>query len=889
VQSIVWDAVVQRTAPDHVMRLDNESNLRTLGLAIEGHQLQNSAGTGTLQHPPLTRPLLAFVSPLPGARSGIADYAKDLIPALNTWYEVELVVEQDAPVSEAFCGKFVIRTPQEFVANKRRYARVIYQMGNSQFHRHMFSLVAQVPGIVVLHDFFLGDILNSMEHLGCPPFAFKRAAYHAHGYGALLATQSAPYNAQGLIDWPANLGVLECATGLLVHSEHAKSLVYQWAGGELASRTQVLPLPRSAPATSSRQAARVRLGIDEDTFLVCSMGMMGPTKCNDRLIKAWIDSALGARERCLLVFVGEHDSNLYGQTIREMIGASQARAEVRITGWCDTQSYHDYLEAADLAVQLRIHSRGEMSAAVLDCMNYGVPVIANAHGALSELPKNALNLIPDEFTEAELIAALEYWYDNSAARSLMGQAARTEIEQRHRPQHCANAYHFAIENYYAQAESGLDGVIRRIGCLKAFAPDANILLHMAHAIGQTFATVPTDRQFFLDVSAICRDDLRTGIQRVVRALVWALVKSPPRGFRVEPVYLSDAGQSWHYRYARRWTSGLLELPSDWCEDEVVLAHPGDHLFVADLTSGLAIEAHRAGIYATLRRLGVALHFCIFDLLPIRMPEYFPPATGNFVDWLNTVVQVADSAMCISDAVARDLEHWVADRKPMRLTPLKIDFFHLGADIESSVPTRGFGAAVQTTLAMIAGKTSFLMVGTVEPRKGHAQTFHAFEALWAGGHDCHLIIVGKQGWDGQVTGRPTVAETTQRWRNHPEWGRRLHWLQGITDEELNALYQDCDCLIAASEGEGFGLPLIEAAQHGISIIARDIAVFREVAGHAAFYFNCLDPTDLAHEIKRWIALYERNEAPMCTDMTWLTWHQSATMLLEKLGLVRTTTQ
>ena len=54
-----------------------------------------------------------------------------------------------------------------------------------------------------------------------------------------------------------------------------------------------------------------------------------------------------------------------------------------------------------------------------------------------------------------------------------------------------------------------------------------------------------------------------------------------------------------------------------------------------------------------------------------------------------------------------------------------------------------------------------------------------------------------------------------------------WLEGISDEYLDKVYAASTCLIAASEGEGFGLPLIEAAQHKLPIIARDIPVFREV--------------------------------------------------------------
>jgi glycosyltransferase involved in cell wall biosynthesis len=66
---------------------------------------------------------------------------------------------------------------------------------------------------------------------------------------------------------------------------------------------------------------------------------------------------------------------------------------------------------------------------------------------------------------------------------------------------------------------------------------------------------------------------------------------------------------------------------------------------------------------------------------------------------------------------------------------------------------------------------------------------------------------------------------------------LYWIEGASDEELQRLYASCDALIAASYMEGFGLPIVEAAEYGKPVIASDIPVFREVIGEsqaAAFF-------------------------------------------------------
>jgi glycosyltransferase involved in cell wall biosynthesis len=92
---------------------------------------------------------------------------------------------------------------------------------------------------------------------------------------------------------------------------------------------------------------------------------------------------------------------------------------------------------------------------------------------------------------------------------------------------------------------------------------------------------------------------------------------------------------------------------------------------------------------------------------------------------------------------------------------------------------------------------------------------------------------------------------------------------------------CVCLIAASEGEGFGLPLIEAARHKLAIIARDIAVFREVAGAHALYFEGKEPAALAIAIEDWLALYKSGKHPKSDFMPWVTWRQSSQRLKEIL--------
>jgi glycosyltransferase involved in cell wall biosynthesis len=313
----------------------------------------------------------------------------------------------------------------------------------------------------------------------------------------------------------------------------------------------------------------------------------------------------------------------------------------------------------------------------------------------------------------------------------------------------------------------------------------------------------------------------------------------------------------------------LGCPEQVLEDEPVESFNGDIFLGLDLQQ--AVVSHHADFYQHLRRIGVQVYFVIYDLLPVVLPEAFPEMTFDIhAKWLNTLAQT-DGAICISRSVADEMAQWLDGFGPKRLLPFKLGWFHLGADLDGSISTTGFPPDAGQVLEALTSRPTFLMVGTIVPRKGHVQTLAAFEHLWDQGVDVNLVIVGKHGW--------MVETLIDRIQSHPKQNRRLFWLGGISDEYLGKIYDASICLITASEGEGFGLPIIEAAQHHLPIIARDIPVFREVAGKHAFYFSGAAPTDLANSVHAWLALHKAGKTPHSDGMPRLTWKESTQNLLD----------
>ena len=346
---------------------------------------------------------------------------------------------------------------------------------------------------------------------------------------------------------------------------------------------------------------------------------------------------------------------------------------------------------------------------------------------------------------------------------------------------------------------------------------------------------------------------------------------PPEGYRVLPAYLDTDGC---YRYAHTFMLQTLELPQECLKDDVVQVHDGDVFFGVDLHTTTMVR--HAAVYDEWRLRGVRIVNVLYDLLPVRSPQWFPAMVApDFNDWVRHVALKSDGVLAISRTVAEDFGQWVEEQgiKQQRPDPLKIGWFHLGSDLHASVPSKGLPDNAQTILNEISSVPSFLMVATIEPRKGHAQTLDAFEVLWTQGHRYNLVIVGKEGWK--------VETLANRIRQHPKLGTQLYWLEGISDEYLEQIYPRCTALIAASEGEGFGLPLIEAARHHIPVIARDIPIFREVGGEGAYYFSARSAQQFAQEISAWTKL-SGDMRPDVEKIRCLTWQESSRQVVDFLN-------
>lgn len=284
----------------------------------------------------------------------------------------------------------------------------------------------------------------------------------------------------------------------------------------------------------------------------------------------------------------------------------------------------------------------------------------------------------------------------------------------------------------------------------------------------------------------------------------------------------------------------------------ILTQSGDLLLLPDSFWGLACSVRLA---ERARAAGVCVVPVIHDIFPITHPELSDSKnTTAFKAAPGRLLPASDALLTVSGFTQSQVEA-LLERRGLRVPP--IQSFRLGAD---PFPLGSVAASCDAELLPL--RDIYLMVGTIEPRKGHAAVLDAFERLWSNGSQATLVLIGRVGW--------RCEGLRKRLESHALRGRHLFVFYDATDVELHHAYTHAKALIMASRVEGFGLPLVEAMRYGVPVIASDIEVFREIGGDYPEYFAVDDVEDLC----RLLGQNERRENATRSPRYWPSWDEAA---------------
>ena len=361
---------------------------------------------------------IAYYSPLPPERSGIADYSAMLLPELEKRIDVEVVRR----------GRRRARRPG------RRADVALYHVGNDpEHHAWIVEELRRQPGVVVLHDFVLHHLIAGMTVGRGDGGGYLDAMQREAGaVGRMLA--------HGVIDgllppawerraaeYPLTGEVLVEASGVIVHSVYVERLVREYGFTGPVWRIPLAAWPMPSAVSDA--------GLPPDRLIVGSFGHLNPAKRVPQLLEGF-RLLRERRPEALLLLVGSVASGVDFELPDDALHFDYV-PEDRL--W-------SLLAAADICVSLRYPTMGETSGIAVRALEAGRPQVVSDIGWFSELPDEvALKVSVGAEEVEELVAHLELLGGNSDLRAAMGVAARELAEREHDVGHVAEGYVAALE------------------------------------------------------------------------------------------------------------------------------------------------------------------------------------------------------------------------------------------------------------------------------------------------------------------------------------------------------------------------------------------------------------------------------------------------------------
>lgn len=384
---------------------------------------------------------LAYFSPLPPARSGIADYSAELVPALAEHLELELFVDDGVRVDESLTSRFPVRGDRAFPAlwESGRYDAVLYHVGNNpDYHARTWAMLQRIPGIVVLHEAMLHHLVRGMTMAKGDLEGYVEEMRYAYGKtGEALARRSVGTGIPlDVWNYPLFERVVDASLGLIVHNDCTGDRVRASRPG-----TRIVKIPhhlslRELEGGASPEEARAALGISAEAFVVASFGFVTPAKRIDVALRSF---ARLRREvpNAVYLLVGEVSPHYDFAGIL----TAELAPGVTVVGRTELDRFLLYMLAADVAVNLRYPSAGETSGTLIRLLGMGKPVIVSHTGAFSEIPDDCCAKIDLDETEEDLLASvLVRLATDEPLRRRMGENARRHMATHHALEGSARAY-----------------------------------------------------------------------------------------------------------------------------------------------------------------------------------------------------------------------------------------------------------------------------------------------------------------------------------------------------------------------------------------------------------------------------------------------------------------
>lgn len=385
---------------------------------------------------------IAYFSPLPPRRTGIANYSKHLAVELARYAEVELFHDGPSEFSELpVCDYLGIPSSLDRLS---KFDVLLYHFGNnSDFHLNMWHIFQRHPGVVVLHDAVLYYLMAARGKGGLLRESLGgRATTLTRLRKALKIMEETTVSGRFRgHDQPQNhpclTSTLKKAKGVVVHSRTAEKIVREAGYSGLLAVIPLLVYQEELEAVDSARSLRLQtrteLGVRRGEILVGSFGLQDKVKRTESLVKAV--AKLTPSLPLKLLFAG------MGEIPDAQIKKAGVASRILCPGYLSDEDFSKQIAACDVIANLRYPSMGETSATLTQAMTHGKPCIVTDDAWFAELPDDCVWKIPHGRAEVpELSKALEHLTTSAKARRKLGRKARSYICKHHAPVDIRIAY-----------------------------------------------------------------------------------------------------------------------------------------------------------------------------------------------------------------------------------------------------------------------------------------------------------------------------------------------------------------------------------------------------------------------------------------------------------------
>jgi len=377
--------------------------------------------------------------------------------------------------------------------------------------------------------------------------------------------------------------------------------------------------------------------------------------------------------------------------------------------------------------------------------------------------------------------------------------------------------------------------------------------------GSCQTSAPARRSFLSDLLAFLLDHLRAAARGALHAISRA---ETTIAFHEKPPYFRVPLSAPVSRFREFRKSHAKE---------VVRRGAAGGLPVVDFSGGrdavLFADSHwnTPGILESLRRQPgspVAIGF-VHDVISLERPDFVSDrSTADFRRWLDEMQSHCGQILCNSDYSAKRL---AANLSPTLPVP-SVRSVRFGNAVSFPVPhvtkLRRLGELCSHHFATTSGLPDrasaadswYLWIGSLDIRKNVDVLLLAIEGLARRGLLSRpVVIVGRRS-TGSVYYRHKIAR-------NPALAEWVVHIEAAPDDLLQALQRQAALVLFTSWEEGYGLPVAEALQAGVPVVASNATSIPEVAGELVEYFEPWDSGQLA----RLVARFEEDE-PFRADLT-----------------------